>query len=85
MKTTEWIMKEVDKQMTSNLMGVRRDISELNSSVAERFEKLYCEELWKKGEFGPIEGDKFPTMKEWLISNLNLLKWTDVRAEEKNN
>ncbi len=35
-----------------------------------RFEKLYNEELYEVTRFGPIQGDQFRTMKEYMLHHL---------------
>lgn len=55
-KPTELVLKEVHKAIDSNLGAVRQSITDLGSSVSARFLKLYEEELWEDGLFGPIEG-----------------------------
>lgn len=61
------MIKEVNKSLENTLGDIRQSISELGSSVSARFLKLYSEELWEDGIFGPNDEDKFNTMKEYML------------------
>jgi hypothetical protein len=60
------VIKEVNKSLENTLGDIRQSISDLGSSVSARFLKLYNEELWEDGIFGPNDEDKFDTMKEYM-------------------
>jgi hypothetical protein len=42
----------------------------MRSTLNLRFEKLYNEELYEVTRFGPIQGDQFRTMKEYMLHHL---------------
>ncbi len=56
----------MNKSLENTLGDIRQSISDLGSSVSARFLKLYNEELWEDGIFGPNDEDKFDTMKEYM-------------------
>lgn len=68
-KPTELVLKEVHKTIESKLSGLHNQITDLSSSVSARFLKLYQEELWEESWFGPLEGDKFRSLKDYALSN----------------
>ena len=53
-KPTELVLREVHKTIDSKLKGIDTTIADLTSSVSARFLKLYQEELWEEGWFGPV-------------------------------
>lgn len=50
---------------------MNQSIADLESSVSARFYKLYKEELWEEGLFGPIDGDQFLSFKDYVFSHVS--------------
>ena len=83
MKPMEYILKEVNKTIDSKLNVLQQSVTELGSSVSARFLKLYKEELWEEGYFGPVEGDQFLTMKDYMMSHISKAHTENQRLEDE--
>lgn len=56
----------------------------MSSTMNLKFEKIYEEELYEVTRFGPLQGDQFRSMKEYMLHHLaNLI--TTVQNKDLNN